>query len=49
MGRLNWWAPARVQRAVAKLGLYEVPGAAPPAPPPVEPSAPAEPSPASSP
>jgi uncharacterized membrane protein YdfJ with MMPL/SSD domain len=26
MGRLNWWAPAPVQRAVAKLGLYEVPG-----------------------
>ncbi|MGH2462226.1 MAG: MMPL family transporter [Candidatus Limnocylindria bacterium] len=25
MGRLNWWAPAWVQRAVAKLGLYEIP------------------------
>ncbi|MEX0631155.1 MAG: MMPL family transporter [Chloroflexota bacterium] len=25
MGRLNWWAPAPVQRAVAKLGLYEAP------------------------
>ena len=25
MGRLNWWAPAWVQRAVAKLGLYEGP------------------------
>ncbi len=23
MGRLNWWAPAWVQRAVARLGLYE--------------------------
>ncbi len=28
MGRLNWWAPAWVQRAVARLGLYE--GPAPP-------------------
>jgi RND superfamily putative drug exporter len=25
MGRLNWWAPAPVQRAVAKFGLYEAP------------------------
>jgi RND superfamily putative drug exporter len=25
MGRWNWWAPAWVQRAVAKLGLYEGP------------------------
>jgi RND superfamily putative drug exporter len=25
MGRLNWWAPAPVQRAVARLGLYEAP------------------------
>jgi delta-aminolevulinic acid dehydratase/porphobilinogen synthase len=23
MGRANWWAPAWVQRAVARLGLYE--------------------------
>jgi RND superfamily putative drug exporter len=23
MGRINWWAPRWVQRAVAKLGLYE--------------------------
>jgi RND superfamily putative drug exporter len=25
MGRWNWWAPAPVQRAVARLGLYEGP------------------------
>jgi RND superfamily putative drug exporter len=25
MGRWNWWAPARVQRAVSRLGLYEGP------------------------
>jgi RND superfamily putative drug exporter len=25
MGRWNWWAPAWVQRAVARLGLYEGP------------------------
>jgi RND superfamily putative drug exporter len=25
MGRLNWWAPAPVQRLVARLGLYEGP------------------------
>jgi uncharacterized membrane protein YdfJ with MMPL/SSD domain len=24
MGRVNWWAPAWLQRAVARLGLYEV-------------------------
>ena len=36
MGRLNWWAPAWVQRAVAKLGLYEGPGTSTPAPPPQE-------------
>jgi RND superfamily putative drug exporter len=24
MGRANWWAPAWLQRAVARLGLYEV-------------------------
>jgi uncharacterized membrane protein YdfJ with MMPL/SSD domain len=24
MGRINWWAPAWLQRAVARLGLYEV-------------------------
>jgi RND superfamily putative drug exporter len=24
MGRVNWWAPAWMQRAVARLGLYEV-------------------------
>ena len=24
MGRVNWWAPAWVQRAVSKLGLYEL-------------------------
>jgi uncharacterized membrane protein YdfJ with MMPL/SSD domain len=24
MGRVNWWAPARLQRGVARLGLYEV-------------------------
>ena len=24
MGRINWWAPARIQRAVARLGLYEI-------------------------
>jgi RND superfamily putative drug exporter len=29
MGRLNWWAPAWIQRAVAKLGLYEAPATAP--------------------
>jgi uncharacterized membrane protein YdfJ with MMPL/SSD domain len=29
MGRLNWWAPAWVQRAVARLGLYEVPAPPP--------------------
>jgi uncharacterized membrane protein YdfJ with MMPL/SSD domain len=29
MGRLNWWAPARVQRAVARVGLYEGPAATP--------------------
>jgi uncharacterized membrane protein YdfJ with MMPL/SSD domain len=23
MGRVNWWAPAWIQRAVARLGLYE--------------------------
>ena len=23
MGRVNWWAPASVQRAVSRLGLYE--------------------------
>ncbi len=33
MGRLNWWAPAWVQRAVAKLGLYEGPGTSTPTPP----------------
>jgi hypothetical protein len=29
MGWVNWWAPAWLQRAVARLGLYEVgsPGA----------------------
>ena len=32
MGRLNWWAPAWVQRAVAKLGLYEGPATTPAAP-----------------
>jgi RND superfamily putative drug exporter len=52
MGRLNWWAPAWVQRAVARLGLYEAPGAMPASPPgepsPGEPS-PGEASPASSP
>ncbi len=32
MGRLNWWAPAWVQRAVARLGLYEGPATRPPAP-----------------
>ena len=26
MGRVNWWAPAWLQRAVARLGLYEVGG-----------------------
>ena len=30
MGRLNWWAPAPLQRAVAKLGLYEEPAAVSP-------------------
>ncbi|HET6745807.1 MAG TPA: MMPL family transporter, partial [Candidatus Limnocylindria bacterium] len=25
MGRVNWWAPRWVQRAVARLGLYEGP------------------------
>jgi uncharacterized membrane protein YdfJ with MMPL/SSD domain len=29
MGRLNWWAPAWVQRAVARLGLYEGPAQPP--------------------
>jgi RND superfamily putative drug exporter len=24
MGRVNWWAPAWIQRAVAHLGLYEI-------------------------
>jgi RND superfamily putative drug exporter len=24
MGWVNWWAPAWIQRAVSKLGLYEV-------------------------
>jgi uncharacterized membrane protein YdfJ with MMPL/SSD domain len=24
MGRINWWAPPRLQRAIARLGLYEV-------------------------
>ncbi len=24
MGRINWWAPAWVQRAVSRLGLYEL-------------------------
>jgi uncharacterized membrane protein YdfJ with MMPL/SSD domain len=24
MGRINWWAPAWMQRAVARLGLYEL-------------------------
>jgi RND superfamily putative drug exporter len=24
MGRINWWAPAWLQRAVARLGLYEL-------------------------
>ncbi len=24
MGRINWWAPAWLQRAVSKLGLYEL-------------------------
>ena len=24
MGRVNWWAPAWMQRAVARLGLYEI-------------------------
>ena len=23
MGRVNWWAPRWVQRAVSRLGLYE--------------------------
>ena len=32
MGRLNWWAPAPIQRAVAKLGLYEIPAVAATAP-----------------
>jgi RND superfamily putative drug exporter len=33
MGRLNWWAPAWIQRVVAKLGLYEGPvTGAPPEP-----------------
>ena len=26
MGRVNWWAPSWVQRAVSKLGLYEYRG-----------------------
>jgi RND superfamily putative drug exporter len=30
MGRLNWWAPAWVQRAVARVGLYEGPAPPPP-------------------
>ncbi|HEY7451465.1 MAG TPA: MMPL family transporter [Candidatus Limnocylindria bacterium] len=30
MGRWNWWAPAWLQRAVARLGLYEGPASAPP-------------------
>jgi RND superfamily putative drug exporter len=34
MGRLNWWAPVPVQRAVARLGLYEGPLPASPPPPP---------------
>ena len=37
MGRVNWWAPRWVQRAVARLGLYEGPVATdgrPPAAPP---------------
>jgi RND superfamily putative drug exporter len=25
MGRANWWAPRWLQRAVARLGLYEGP------------------------
>ncbi len=25
MGRVNWWAPAQIQRLVARLGLYEAP------------------------
>jgi uncharacterized membrane protein YdfJ with MMPL/SSD domain len=29
MGRVNWWAPAWLQRAVARLGLYEVGGSEP--------------------
>jgi RND superfamily putative drug exporter len=29
MGRVNWWAPAWVQRAVSRLGLYEPGQAAP--------------------
>ena len=29
MGRWNWWAPAWVQRLVARLGLYEGPASAP--------------------
>jgi RND superfamily putative drug exporter len=32
MGRWNWWAPAWVQRAVARLGLYEGPAVRPPDP-----------------
>jgi uncharacterized membrane protein YdfJ with MMPL/SSD domain len=32
MGRWNWWAPAWVQRAVAKLGLYEGPAKPPSTP-----------------
>jgi RND superfamily putative drug exporter len=24
MGRVNWWAPAWIQRAVSRLGLYEI-------------------------
>lgn len=32
MGRLNWWAPAPIQRAVARLGLYEIPAATTPRP-----------------
>jgi RND superfamily putative drug exporter len=36
MGRWNWWAPAWVQRAVAKLGLYEGPAKPPSTPSPPE-------------
>jgi RND superfamily putative drug exporter len=37
MGRANWWAPGWLQRAVARLGLYEGPMQ-----PDLEPPAPAE-------